>query len=80
MFLGKFLHEFCLVLGFSRFQPQCFYNVYRKGSSKKEKETGFTIYGQRAQRRIWRNVEEVRRCSPLPSTPSILNAMLHAVA
>lgn len=40
MFLGKFLHEFCLVLGFSRFQPQCFYNVYKKGSYKKE-ENGF---------------------------------------
>ena len=40
MFLGKFLHEFCLVLGFSRFQPQCFYNVYKKGSYKKEKKKG----------------------------------------
>ena len=38
MFLGKFLHEFCLILRFSRFQPQCFYNVHRKGSSKKEKK------------------------------------------
>ena len=41
MFLGKFLHEFCLILRFSCFQPQCFYNVYRKGSSKKEKKNGF---------------------------------------
>ena len=38
MFLGKFLHDFCLVLGFSRFQPRCFYNVYKKGSYKKEKK------------------------------------------
>lgn len=38
MFLGKFLREFCLVLGFSRFQPQYFYNVYKKGSYKKENQ------------------------------------------
>ena len=80
MFLGKFLHEFCLVLGFSRFQPQCFYNVYKKGSYKKEKKKGFHNYRQRAPRRLWRNIEEVRRRSPLPSTPSILTAMLHGVA
>lgn len=79
MFLGKFLHELCLVLGFSRYQPQCFYYVYKKGSYKREK-TGSTLYGQRVARRIWRNVEEVRRFSPLPSTPSILTAMFHAVA
>ena len=54
--------------------------MYIKKVLIKKKKTGFTIYGQRVLRRIWRNVEEVRRCSPLPSTPSILTAMLHAVA
>ena len=48
---------------------------------KKERKrvNRLTIYGQRVPRRIWRNGEEVRRFSPLPSTPSILTAMLHAV-
>ena len=40
MFLGKFVHEFCLVLGFSLFQPQCFYNVIKKVLIKK-KGNGF---------------------------------------
>lgn len=80
MFLGKFLRKLCLFFSFSRFLPQCFYNVYKKGSYKKETKTGFMIYGQRAPRSICRNVEEVRRYPSLTSTSSILTAMLHVVA
>ena len=58
MFLGKFLRKLCLVFSFSRFLPQCFYNVYKKGSYKKETKTGFMIYGQRAPR----NVEMLKKC------------------
>lgn len=79
MFLGKLLHEFSLVLGFSSFSASVLLQCISKGSYKKRKKTGLTIYGQRVPRRIWRNGEEVRRFSPLPSTPSILTAMLHAV-
>ena len=53
MFLGKFLHEFCLVLGFSSFSASiCFYNVYKKGSYKKKERKRVSQFTDRGYRDV----------------------------